>query len=70
MTLGVEFGYKIADLVRIQTRFNALKSFDHVITVTDFVRGDGSEYTSYSLGVAVPVWEDFHISLNYRNFND
>ena len=70
MALGVEFGYKIADLVRFQTRFNALKSFYHVITVTDFVRGDGSEYTSYSLVAAVPVWEDFHISLNYRNFND
>lgn len=70
IALGLEFGYKVADLVWLQARINALTSVEEVTVITDFVRGDGTEYTSYSFGAAVPVWKDIHVSLNYRNFND
>lgn len=67
---GAEIGYHIADFVWINARLNALKSVDDVAIVTDFVRGDGSEYTSYSFGASVPVYKNIHVSLNYRNYND
>ena len=68
--LGIELGYKIADLVWINGRINALTSVKDVLVATDFVRGDGTEYTSYSFGAAVPVYKGFNLSLNYRNYAD
>ncbi|GAB3229086.1 hypothetical protein GCM10027454_30140 [Algoriphagus aestuariicola] len=68
--LGIELGYKIADLVWVNSRINALTSVDDIEVITDFVRGDGTEYTSYSFGAAVPVYRNIHLSLNYRNYAD
>lgn len=68
--VGVELGYKIADKVWFNVRMNGLTSVDEITEVTDFVRGDGTEYTSYSLGLSAPVYKEFHLSLTYRNFND
>lgn len=68
--VGVEIGYHIADFVWVNARLNALKSVDEVEVATDFVRGDGSEYTGYSFGASVPVYKNIHLSLNYRNYND
>lgn len=70
IAVGVELGYKIADTVWFNVRMNGLTSMDDVTEVTDFVRGDGTEYTSYSFGVSAPVYKDFHLSLNFRNFTD
>lgn len=70
IAIGAEIGYKIADLVWINARLNALNSVDDVLVATDFVRGDGTEYTSYSFGASVPVYKDFHLNLNYRNYVD
>jgi hypothetical protein len=70
MALGVEFGYKFFDKVWVNARLNGLTSVDEITEVTDFVRGDGTEYTSYSIGASVPVYKEFHLNLNYRNFND
>lgn len=68
--LGIELGYKIADLVWVNSRINALTSVDDIEVITDFVRGDGSEYTSYSFGAAIPIYQGIHLSLNYRNYAD
>lgn len=68
--LGIEFGYKIADLVWVNSRINALTSVDDIEVITDFVRGDGSEYTSYSFGAAMPIYKGINLSLNYRNYAD
>ena len=68
--LGIELGYKIADLVWVNSRINALTSVDDIEVITDFVRGDGSEYTSYSFGASIPVYRGIHLSLTYRNYTD
>lgn len=68
--LGIEVGYKIAELVWVNSRINAITSIDDVSVITDFVRGDGSEFTSYSFGAAIPIHLGIHLSLNYRNYAD
>ncbi|PZX51939.1 hypothetical protein [Algoriphagus chordae] len=68
--IGAEIGYHIADLVWVNARLNALNSVNEVEVATDFVRGDGSEYTAYSFGASVPVYKNIHVTVNYRNFND
>lgn len=70
IAVGAEIGYKVADVVWINARLNGLNSVDDVLVATDFVRGDGTEYTSYSFGASFPVYKDFHLNLNYRNFAD
>lgn len=68
--LGMEVGYKVANLVWINGRINGLVSVTEVLVATDFVRGDGTEYTSYSFGASVPVHKQISLSLNYRNYAD
>ncbi len=70
ISIGAEIGYQIANLVWVNARLNGLNSVDEVLVATDFVRGDGTEYTSYSFGVAVPVYKEFHINVNYRDYAD
>lgn len=67
---GAELGYQIAGKVWVNAKLNALKSTQEVVTVTDFVRGDGTEFTSYSFGASVPIYKEIHLSLSYRNFTD
>jgi hypothetical protein len=68
--LGAEIGYQIAQKVWVNARLNALATVGDVDVATDFVRGDGTEYTSFSFGASVPVYKKLHLSMNYRNFND
>jgi hypothetical protein len=68
--IGAEIGYKIAGKVWVNARLNGLASVDNVTVVTDFVRGDGTEYTSYSFGASLSVYKELHLNVNYRNFND
>lgn len=68
--VGIEMGYHVADLVWINGRLNGLTSVDEVVTATDFVRGDGSEFTSYSFGASMSIYREFHLNLNYRNVGD
>ncbi|WP_296698853.1 hypothetical protein [Algoriphagus sp.] len=68
--IGAEVGYQIAQKVWVNARLNALATVGDVLVATDFVRGDGTEYTSFSFGASVPVYKKFHLNLNYRNFND
>lgn len=70
IAVGVELGYKIADKVWVNARLNGLTSVDEITEVTDFVRGDGTEYTSYTFGASVPIHKEIHLSLTYRNYND
>lgn len=70
IAVGMELGYRVFDKVWVNARLNGLTSVDEITEVTDFVRGDGTEYTSYSIGASVPVYKEFHLNLNYRNFND
>jgi hypothetical protein len=68
--LGAEIGYHIAQKVWVNARLNALATVGEVPVATDFVRGDGTEYTSFSLGASVLAYKQLHLSVNYRNFND
>lgn len=68
--IGAEIGYKIAGKVWVNARLNGLASVDNVTVVTDFVRGDGTEYTSYSFGASLSVYKELQLNVNYRNFND
>ncbi len=69
--LGAEIGYHIAKKFWVNARLNALATVGgDLLIATDFVRGDGTEFTSYSFGASVPVYKQFNLSLNYRNFND
>ena len=68
--IGAEIGYQIAKKIWVNARLNALATVGDVLIATDFVRGDGTEYTSFSFGASVPVYKQLHLSLNYRNFND
>jgi hypothetical protein len=68
--LGAEIGYHIASKVWVNARLNALATVGDVRVATDFVRGDGTEYTSFSFGASVPIYKQVNLSLNYRNFND
>ncbi|MHA7128099.1 hypothetical protein [Algoriphagus namhaensis] len=70
VAIGAEIGYKIADKVWVNARLNGLNSVDDVLVATDFVRGDGTEYTSYSFGASVPVYKGIHLTVNYRDFAD
>lgn len=68
--LGMEVGYKVGNLVWINGRINGLVSVSDVLVATDFVRGDGTEYTSYSFGASVPLHKQISLSLNYGNYAD
>lgn len=68
--IGAEIGYHIANTVWVNARVNGLNSVNEVLVATDFVRGDGTEYTSYSFGASVPIYKGINLSLNYRNFAD
>ena len=70
IAVGAEIGYKVADLVWVNARLNTLKSVDQVLVATDFVRGDGTEYTSFSFGANIPVFKEFNLSVNYRDYAD
>ena len=68
--IGAEIGYKIANKVWVQAKINGLKSIKEVEVATDFVRGDGSEFTAISLGVLAPIKNNWSLNLNYTNGND
>jgi len=68
--LGIEVGYKITDLIWINSRINGLTPVNEVLVATDFVRGDGTAYTSYSFGAAIPIYRQINLTLNYRNYTD
>jgi hypothetical protein len=69
--LGAEIGYHIAQKVWVNARLNSLATVGgDLLIATDFVRGDGTEYTSFSFGASVPVYKQLNLSFNYRNFND
>ncbi len=70
VVVGIEAGYHIRKKVWVNARLNALTSVNEITEVTDFVRGDGTEYTGYSFGANIPIINNIHLSLNYRNFND
>jgi len=70
LLLGVEWGYQIADLIWINAKLQALKSLNAPEQITDFVRGDGTSYSSYSFGFSLPVYKKFNFTANYQNFND
>jgi hypothetical protein len=68
--IGAEIGYKIANKVWVNARINGLKSVKEVEVATDFVRGDGAEFTAYSLGLLAPLKNNWGVNFNYTNGND
>ncbi|MBK6266580.1 hypothetical protein JKA74_16155 [Marivirga sp. S37H4] len=68
--IGAEIGYKIANKVWLNARINGLKSVREVEIATDFVRGDGAEFTTVGLGLLVPLKNNWGINLNYTSGND
>ncbi len=68
--VGAEIGYKIANKVWLNARISGLKSVKEVEVATDFVRGDGAEFTAVGLGLLVPLKNNWGINLNYTSGTD
>lgn len=68
--IGAEIGYKIVDKIWVNAKINGLKSVREVAVATDFVRGDGAEFTAISFGMLAPLKNNWGINLNYTNGND
>ena len=68
--IGAEIGYQIAGKVWVQARINGVNSIKEVEVATDFVRGDGAEFTTIGFGVLTPLKNNWSLNLNYTNGND
>jgi hypothetical protein len=68
--IGTEIGYQIFKNTFVNGKINTLSTIENVVTVSDFVRGDGTEYTSYSVGIFFPIITDFKGILEYQNYSD
>lgn len=67
---GMEAGYKLVNLIWINAILQAQKSLGKQAGMTDFVRGDGTAFTSFGLGAAYEFIEHWSLSFLYWNYGD
>lgn len=67
---GVEVGANILKHAWVNAKLTAQKTLGTNPGITDFIRGEGTEFTAISLGVYVPVYKGWGIDLNYYNYTD
>jgi hypothetical protein len=70
MKYAMEAGYKIADLVWINGTLLVQQSLGEQQGITDFVRGDGTEFTALSFGAAWEFMPHWSISAQVWSYND
>lgn len=65
----LEGGVKVADIFWVNASLNTQSTLGESV-VTDFVRGEGTEYTAYKLGILYPFSERWSLDVAYFNFAD
>lgn len=65
----LEGGVKVADIFWVNAALNTRSTLGESV-VTDFVRGEGTEYTAYKLGILYPFSERWSLDITYFNFAD
>jgi len=65
----LEGGVKIVDIFWVNVALKTQSTLGESV-VTDFVRGEGTEYTAYKLGVLFPFSEKWSLDVAYFNFAD
>lgn len=66
----LEAGYKIADVVWINGTIAAQQSLGNASGITDFVRGDGTEFTAFGVGVAYAFMGNWSITAQVWTYGD
>ena len=66
---GISGGIQILNRFWLNAALRAQETFGSV-TETDFVRGQGTTYTSYQVGALIPVYKQWMIDFSYSNFAD
>ncbi len=64
-TNGIKVGYKAIDKMWLETQITTLSSLGDTEGLTEFVRGNGTEYTSFSVGASYEVIPKWSVSLKY-----
>lgn len=67
---GVEVGVNILKRAWLNTKLTTQKTLGTNPGVTDFIRGEGTEFTSVSLGLYVPVYKGWGVDVSYYNYTD
>lgn len=67
--IGIEGGIQLFDRFWLNASIRAQETFG-TITETDFVRGQGTTYTSYKFGALIPVYKQWMIDVSYSNYAD
>lgn len=67
---GIEGGINIAKKAWVNTKLAVQKTVGEQPGVTDFIRGEGTEFTAISLGVYVPVYKGLGVDVSYFNYTD
>jgi len=67
---GLEAGYTIADKVTVSAHLTAFSTAGDRQVVGDFIRADGTEYMSYSLGVFYKLTDKFRVLGQVQNYFD
>ena len=67
---AAEAGYKIANTVWVNATLAAQQSLGEQSGVTDFVRGDGTEFTALSLGAAYEFRSHWSVTAQVWSYND
>ena len=69
LRFGVEGGLKIKEKYWLSGAVSLQESLGDS-EVTDFVRGEGTTYTSYRLGAFIPVYKAWGVDFSYSNYTD
>lgn len=67
---GVEIGYQIKGKLWVNGRLAAQKTLGQPGAPIDFIRGDGTEYTSLGLGAAYSISSKMSVTFEYQNYTD
>lgn len=67
---GAEVGYRVGGRLWIQGRLLTQSSLGRPDVAVEFIRGDGTEFTSFGLGSSYRVVGPWHVSAQYRDYTD
>ncbi|MEZ4774216.1 MAG: hypothetical protein R3D00_13615 [Bacteroidia bacterium] len=67
---GVEVGYQVKGKLWLNARLAAQKTLGQPGAPVDFIRGDGTEYTSWGFGAAYSISSKISATLEYQNYSD
>lgn len=65
---GADFGVKLKNKLSLQANLIMQKKVGNKMLATDFIRGEGNEFTIYSLSLSYEVIKNWSIYTRYSNF--